>query len=338
MSDPRLSRHKTLRESGEAPQRSGATSGRRSLGSLLQNVATLHAQALFATLGQLSRRPFSSFMTVAVIGIALALPTGLHLLLKNAQQVVSGWQGASQISLFLKTEISDARGKALADQLAKRPEIASIDFLSRDSALDEFRQLSGFGEALGALTDNPLPVVLVIHPKKAFAAPAQVEKLLAELHKRSEIDIAQLDMQWVKRLFALMEIVRRGVLVLASLLGLAVLLVVGNTIRLAIQNRRDEIVIIKLIGATDAFIRRPFLYTGIWYGLGGALLALLLIEGSLALLKTPIHALALLYNSDFILRGIDPVSALALLGGGALLGLVGSWLAVGRHLREIEPS
>lgn len=338
MSEPHTKRHQTLRESGETPQRSGASAGKRSLGAQLQNFATLHAQALFATLGELSRRPLATLMTVAVIAIALAMPAGLHLLLKNAQGIVSDWQGVSQISLFLKTDISDARGKTIADQLRKNPKIATIDFMSRDDALDEFRQLSGFGEALGALTDNPLPVVLVVHPNKAFTTPSQVAQLLGELRKRPEVDIAQLDMQWVNRLFTLMEIVQRGVIILASLLGLGVLLVVGNTIRLAIQNRRDEIVIIKLIGATDAFIRRPFLYTGIWYGLGGGLLALLLIEGSLTLLQAPIHALARLYNSDFFLHGIDFTTALSLLAGGALLGLLGSWLAVGRHLRSIEPS
>ncbi|HEY0634639.1 MAG TPA: permease-like cell division protein FtsX [Gammaproteobacteria bacterium] len=336
MSDPRLSRHKTRREQGDAPPRSSASSGRG--GASPGNYLTLHAQALIATLGQLTRRPFATLMTVAVIGIALAMPAGLFVLLNNAQRMVSGWEGASQISLFLKTDINEARAKQLAEQLRRQPDIAAIDYISRDDALEEFRRLSGFGEALGALNDNPLPAVLVVRLKKEINEPLRIEQLLTELRLRPEVDIAQLDMQWVKRLYALMAMVERGVLVLASLLGLAVLLVVGNTIRLAIQGRRDEIVITKLIGATDAFIRRPFLYTGAWYGLGGGLLALLLVELSLAVLTRPVHDLALLYNSSFALHGLDAQTGMLLLGGGALLGLLGSWLAVGRHLRDIEPT
>jgi len=338
MSDPRMNRHKTRREQGDAKVRGGASTGRGGVSVSLGNFFSLHAQALIATLGQLSRRPFATLMTVAVIGIALAMPAGLYVLLNNAQRMVNGWEGASQISLFLKTEINAARAQQLTEQLRKHASIDSIDYISRDNALEEFRRLSGFGEALGALEENPLPAVLVVRPKKEASEPARIEQLLEELRKRPEVDIAQLDMQWVKRLYALMAMVERGVLVLASLLGLAVLLVVGNTIRLAIQNRRDEIVITKLIGATDTFIRRPFLYSGAWYGLGGGLLALLLVQISLYILKQPVNNLTLLYGSNFALHGLDLRTSAALLGGGALLGLCGSWLAVGRHLKDIEPN
>lgn len=331
-----MSRPRPRREAAETPARSGASSP--SAGFSLGNYLTLHAQALIATLGQLTRRPFATLMTVAVIGIALALPAGLYVLLSNAQRMIGGWEGANQISLFLKSEISAARAQQLAGQLRQQPTIAAIDYISRDDALEEFRRLSGFGEALGALTENPLPAVLVVHLKREVSEPARIEQLLAELRQRPEVDIAQLDMQWVKRLYALMAMVERAVIVLASLLGVAVLLVVGNTIRLAIHGRRDEIVISKLIGATDAFIRRPFLYSGAWYGLGGGLLALLLVEFSLVVLEQPVHNLALLYNSGFALRGLDAATSALLLGGGALLGLLGSWLAVGRHLRDIEPT
>jgi len=338
MSDPRMNRHKTRREQGDPAGRSGATTGRGGASASLGNFFTLHAQALIATLGQLSRRPFSTSMTVAVIGIALALPAGLYVLLNNAERMISGWEGGNQISLFLKTGVNESRAQQLAEALRRQPGIASIDYISRDNALDEFRRLSGFGDALDALNDNPLPSVLVVHLKKDMTDPALIEQLLGKLRNRPEVDIAQLDMQWVKRLFALMAMVQRGVLVLASLLGLAVLLVVGNTIRLAIQSRRDEIVITKLIGATDAFIRRPFLYSGAWYGLGGGILALLLVQFSLYVLQQPVHNLALLYNSSFALYGLDIVTAAVLLGSGALLGLFGSWLAVGRHLKDIEPN
>ncbi len=323
--------------SGSAPE--GASVVKHGPIALLRAWFVRHLQTFFYALGQIWRRPFNALMTSAVIGIALALPAGLQVLLANAQQVAQGWDGATQISLFLQKSVSDNRAKALADELQKMPEIGSVRLITRAQALDEFRQLSGFGNALQVLEENPLPAVLVIAPQLGEGEGAgAVEMLLSKLRARPEVDMAQLDMQWVKRIYAMMDIVRRGVWVLGSLLALAVLLVVGNTIRLAIQNRRDEIVVIKLIGGTDAFIRRPFLYTGFWYGLFGGLVALLLIQVSLWLLDEPVASLAGLYGSGFRLHGLELVYALLLFAGGCLLGLLGSWLAVGRHLREIEPT
>mgnify|MGYP001816626389 FL=1 len=216
--------------------------------------------------------------------------------------------------------------------------MASVNYISRSEALQEFQRLSGFGDALQALKDNPLPSVLVIHPTANASTPAATEKLLQRLQAYPPVDVAQLDMQWVKRLYVIMELVRRGVVVLAALLALAVLLVVGNTIRLAIQNRRDEIVVMKLIGGTDGFIRRPFLYTGFWYGLFGGVIAWLLVSLSLSILRDPVERLTGLYQSQFELSGLDITTTGMLIGTSILLGLAGSWLAVGRHLRDIEPS
>lgn len=317
----------------------GASVARRGPLALLNAWVIRHLQTFFYALGQLSRRPLSTLMTAAVIGIALALPAALNLLLSNAQRVTSGWDGATQISLFLKLDVSDQSAQTLAQQLKALPQIEKVRYISRAQALAEFKNLSGFGDALSVLEDNPLPSVLVVYPKlDEHQGASAVQHLLDQLRARPEVDLAQLDMRWVKRIYAMMDIVRRGVWVLASLLALAVLLVVGNTIRLAIQNRRDEIVIIKLIGGTDAFIRRPFLYTGFWYGLFGGIIALLLVNGALMALAGPVANLAGLYNSSFRLSGLGLYEMAALLGGGALLGLAGSWLAVGRHLREIEPT
>jgi len=296
-----------------------------------------HLQVLFYSLGQLSRQPIATLMTAAVIGIALALPSGLHVILKNAQQLSGGWDGGARISLFLKRSVNDAQARQLVRRIRQLPEVAGVRYISRSQALEEFRRQSGFGEALTALQDNPLPAVLVIRPRPGASSPAASERLLARLRQDPAVDLAQLDLQWVKRLYVIMELVRRGVLVLAVLLALAVLLVVGNTIRLAIQNRRDEIVVMKLIGGTDAFIRRPFLYTGFWYGLFGGLLAWLLVSLSLAILGGPIERLAGLYQGQFRLQGLDAASAGLLLLASIGLGLAGSWLAVGRHLRAIEP-
>ena len=297
-----------------------------------------HLQVFFYSLGVLSRSPFATLMTTAVIGIALALPSGLHVVLQNAQQLSGGWDGAAQISLFLKRTVPEEEANRLARQIQNLPEVASVNYISRSEALQEFQRLSGFGDALQALKDNPLPSVLVIHPTANASTPAATEKLLQRLQAYPPVDVAQLDMQWVKRLYVIMELVRRGVVVLAALLALAVLLVVGNTIRLAIQNRRDEIVVMKLIGGTDGFIRRPFLYTGFWYGLFGGVIAWLLVSLSLSILRDPVERLTGLYQSQFELSGLDITTTGVLIGTSILLGLAGSWLAVGRHLRDIEPS
>jgi len=296
-----------------------------------------HAQTLIYSLGQLLRAPFAMLMTAAVIGIALALPTGLHVLLKNAELLSGEIDGATQISLFLKRGASESQAQQLAARLRKMPEIGKVRFISKQDALKEFKQNAGFTEAMQALDENPLPHVIVIHPSTRHTSEQTMQKLLARLQGMLHVDVAQLDEEWIKRLYTIMDFIKRGVWILASMLALAVLLVVGNTIRLAIQNRRDEIVVIKLIGGTDAFIRRPFLYTGFWYGLFGALIAFVLITVTLFLLNEPIERLARLYHSDVLLSSLDAQSSLLLFVGGILLGLAGSWLAVGRHLRDIEP-
>lgn len=297
-----------------------------------------HAQVAISSLGRLASLPLSSLMTSAVIGIALALPIGLHVLLDNLQSVSGGWESGASISLFLKQEISDAQAETLAQKLRQHQRIDSIQVISKDSALQEFRQLSGFGEALDALDNNPLPALLVIQPKPSFSTTETAQLLVRELGLLPEADIVQLDLQWVRRLQAITRIAQRGVLVLASLLGLAVLLIVGNTIRLEIQHRHAEIEINKLIGATDAFIRRPFLYTGFWYGLFGGIIAWLLVAISISLLSGPVANLAVLYQSAFDLSSLGIDTVLSLLAGSAGLGLAGSWLAVGKHLSAIEPS
>ncbi|WP_455197979.1 permease-like cell division protein FtsX [Kaarinaea lacus] len=270
---------------------------------------THHLWVMVSSLGVLWRTPFATFMTAAVIGIALALPAGLHVLLQNVQRLSTGWEG-----------------------------VADVRYISREQALAEFRELSGFGGALDSLDENPLPAVLAIRPTREAAEPAQMELLLGKVRDLEAVDLAQLDMEWVRRLSGIIELGKRGVLLLAGLLAVAILLVVGNTIRLTILNRRDEIVITKLIGATNAFIRRPFLYTGFWYGLMGAVLAWVLVGTLLGLLSDPVSRLSFLYNSQFSLGGLDLETSAILLGSGILLGLLGSWLAVGRHLQAIEPT
>ncbi len=323
---------------GRDPRRGSQLRRRRpAVGVRVGAYGVNHLQTLFHSLGRMVRSPFSSLMTVSVIGIALALPTGLHVILQNLQGMSAGWENSAQISLFLRRDIGAGQVDALAARLQGMPEVAAVSRITPDEALAEFRQLSGFDAALETLGDNPLPMVLVIQPKLAFKDPLLVETLLDRLRGLPGVELAQLDMEWVRRLFALMDIGKRGVLVLGVLLSLAVLLIVGNTIRLAIENRREEIEVQKLIGATDAFIRRPFLYSGFWHGLGGAVMAWLLVNLSLLLLSGPVRKLSLLYDSSLELQGTGLAVTLLLLLSGMSLGLLGAWLAVRRHLRAIEP-
>jgi cell division transport system permease protein len=306
--------------------------------TLLSSYFLRHIQVFFYSLGQLSRTPVSTLMTCMVIGIALALPTGLHTLLKNAQQLSGGWESTAQISVFLNRNIRTSQAQKLKSDIQNWPDVISVHYISREQALKEFQELSGFGDALKALNTNPLPSVFIVKPKLSSTSDEQAtQRLLNKLRNLKQTDKAQLDMQWVRRLYAIMNIVERGVLILGFLLALAVLLVVGNTIRLAIQNRYKEIVVMKLIGGTDAFIRRPFLYTGFWYGLFGGIIAWLLVSFALLSISQPLEKLTMLYQNQFELANISFLTVLILLGISIFLGLAGSWFAVGRHLREIEP-
>lgn len=296
-----------------------------------------HAQMSLSSLGRLSRSPVSTLMTAAVIGIALALPSGLHLLVGNVRALSGSWDGTASISLFLTEAVSDEQAEAVRRQVALRADVSDTRLIGRAQALEEFRRLSGFGEAIELLDRNPLPAVVIVRPAATVQGADAVGRLASELQAYREIELAQVDLQWVERLGAITRTIERGVLILAGLLSGAVLLIVGNTIRLEIQNRHGEIEIVKLVGGTNAFIRRPFLYEGIWYGLLGAAVALALVLSSLSLLDGPVQRLAGLYESDFSLALIDPLSLLGVLFGGPLLGLGGAWLAVGRHLADIEP-
>jgi cell division transport system permease protein len=296
-----------------------------------------HAQMSLSSLGRLSRSPVSTAMTAAVIGIALALPSGLHLLVDNVRELSGAWDGTASISLFLAEGLSDEQAEAVQAQIRRRPDVAETRLIDRSQALAEFRRLSGFGEAIELLDDNPLPAVVLVKPQAQLQDADVLAKLADELQAYREIDLAQVDLQWVKRLGAITGTFERAVLILAVLLAGAVLLIVGNTIRLEIQNRHSEIEIVKLVGGTDAFIRRPFLYEGLWYGLLGATIALLLVLIALLMLDGPVQRLAGLYESDFSLAVIDPVSLLGMLLGGPALGLIGAWIAVSRRLAEIQP-
>lgn len=297
-----------------------------------------HLRVSLASLGRLYAQPVATLMTAAVIAIALALPVGLYIALANVAQLSSDWDGSTQISLFLHTQVEKPEAEKLMQRLQKHKNIKKVELIDKAKGLEQFKEISGFGDALKYLDDNPLPIVLVVHPKNQANQPDITTALVKELGNNKLVELAQLDVQWVKRLYTFLEIANRMILVISSMLAIAVLLVIGNTIRLDIQNRREEIEVSKLIGASDAFIRRPFLYTGLWYGIIGGVLAWIITLISLTLLENPIHKLALLYHSDFRLSGLGFTNTLLLILISCVLGLVGSWFAVSRHLKDIEPS
>ncbi|MCU7938906.1 MAG: permease-like cell division protein FtsX [gamma proteobacterium symbiont of Bathyaustriella thionipta] len=311
---------------------------RPSFSSRFKEFFIRHLQVFFYSLGLLSRSPFATLMTASALGIALALPAGLYVILDHARQLSGDMNSINQISLFMKKETAAKRIEVIQKKLETYPEVAQVKHINRTAALKEFKDNSGFGNALKALKTNPLPDLLVVYPSLTHSDPQQINTLLIDLKKIKEVDLVQLDIQWLQRLYAIINIGQRGVLIIGSLLALAVLLIIGNTIRLAIENRRSEIVVMKLIGGTDSFIRRPFLYTGFWYGLLGSLIAVLLVNISLIIINDPLTHLSSLYENNLFSLGLMGINvSITLLLSGCLLGLFGARIAVGKHLKEIEP-
>jgi cell division transport system permease protein len=295
-------------------------------------------QALLASLGRLWQRPLGSLMSILVIAIALALPTGLSIVVNNLQRLSQSWEGAASATLFLKQELQAEQVETLLKQLRRDPGIGSIKHLDPDQALAEFRQYSGLGEAVSQLEKNPLPHVVLIRTANPHLPVEAFSSLLERIKALPEVETATADLQWMRRFQAMVHILQRTAQILSALLAMAVVLVIGNTIRLEIQHRRQEIRIIKLVGGSNAFIRRPFLYEGFWYGLLGSLAALLLVAASWLLLKDPVNQLSQLYGSKFALEGIPLQTAGLVLLLGCLLGVVGAWIAVHLQLAEIEPA
>ena len=301
----------------------------------LRHYFGLHRDNLAGAVRRLARQPFASTLTILVIATALALPAGLRVAVDNADAVSDSWQSAADFTVYLKLDVSEEAARRTARAIEQRADVAGVTFIDRDAALVEFRSQSGFGEALDALDGNPLPHTLVVHPASGIAGDiAALADAMAEL---PETELVQVDTAWVTRLRAILALAGRLVDVATALLGLAVAIVVGNTIRLEINNRSVEIEVTKLVGGTDAFIRRPFLYLGLCYGLAGAAVALLVVALGLWLLGPPVRALAALYGSGFSLAGLSLRDSGILLAGGAFLGWAGAGLAAARHLRAIEP-
>jgi cell division transport system permease protein len=295
-----------------------------------------HVSTSIGALGRLARQPFASLMTVLVIAVTLALPAAMQLTIKTAQSISNNWENVFDFSVYLKSDVTLENATWLADLIEQRADVVQVTLISAQNALDEFKLASGFGTALDHLKVNPLPHTLIIRP-----GGTNMEQSIAWLHEElrnlPETDLIQIDTEWVQRLHAILDILRRAIIIGTILLGITIAVIIGNTIRLDIQNRREEIEVTKLIGASNAFVRRPFLYSGFWYGLSGGLLALIFVKYGLYTLEQPVRRLAGLYNRSFNILELNLSESLIIIAIGILLGLVGAWLAATHHMRRNEP-
>ena len=290
--------------------------------------------AIQFSLNRLWFNPVSTWITLAAIGIALSLPTSLSVLLDNMQTLTDDKREVPTITLFMKEKISEQQAKDRAELLSELDEVQSVQVVTRDEAIDNFRKISGFAETLEALPENPLPHVLILTPKLDMFnnLEREIDEFAGKLNAYSDVDTVQIDIEWIQRLRAILNIADRIVLVVSILLGLTVLLVIGNTIRLDIENRKEEITVTRLIGATNSYIRRPFIYGGFWLGLFGGVISLVIVHIALLFLIGPVNELAQEYGSNFTLNGVGAIITLQVLAVSALLGVIGAWLAVGRYL------
>lgn len=296
-----------------------------------------HAQVMFATLGKLAKSPVSSLTTIGVIAITLSLPAFLYVFTNSAKQLSNGWQGKPQLSVYLLANMEDIYQQAILEEIRLNKHVAQASLVSSEQALAEFKLLSGLDQELDSLDQNPLPASVLILPTEQSSNKSQLVELSNALNKIDGVDHIALDLEWIEKFNIILKLIERFTVILSLLLGIAVILIISNTIRLSILNQRDEIEITKLVGGTDSFIMRPFLYNGFFLGLIGALLACLLIGLTLITLHTPISQLSALYNMQNPTQGLSlkDISWLIIIGTG--LGWLAARWSVSRHLKEIEP-
>jgi cell division transport system permease protein len=319
-------------------QKKGAADKKISITQRIAMFFVSHLRQAVGSLGELWRQPAASFMTVAVLGLSITLPGTLYIMVKNVEKMTTGWDQAAEISLFLEPSANAASAQQLLARLSTWPEVEKVIFISADDALQEFKTLSGLGDALAYLPQNPLPNVVLVSPAEKFATPRAARALLEKLNAQREVASGKLDIEWLERLYAMVNVARDLVFLIGGLLFISVVLIIGNTIRLNILSQRDEILVMKLVGATDGFIHRPFLYTGFWYGFLGGMLAWIAIIALLWWMDSSIQNFAALYDKQFAITGLTGKALFTLLGVSILLGVIGSAISVQRHVRSIEPS
>ena len=327
-----------MTQSSSSKARRGAIGTRIGIGGRIKAGLGHHSHTFEDSLKRFLKDPLQTLLTSLVIAIALSLPASLFLVVENAQQFENSFDSFSKITAYVDASASNKKIASIRSQLELMPEVAALVYISPEQAMQEFTQSSGFGGALSYLDSNPLPPVFVIDP--AVSEPImtdQVQQLLAKISQIDSVEDVQMDMLWLQRLRSLTQIGQKIVLALGSALGLGVLVIIGNSIRLAIHNRREEIIVVKLVGGTDAYVRRPFLYSGMLMGLMGALVAVFILVIGFWWLGASVAQLSDLYGSQFRLLGPGLKGSMLLITVGSGLGLCGSWLAVGKHLKDIKP-
>ncbi len=301
--------------------------------SRLRAWARRHAYSLLSSLGALTRQPLSAAMTCMVLAVALSLPLGLHVTVDNVAQLSRSWERLDSLSVFLDAGTGDEQAMRIATRLASWPEVLAVDPISPAEGLRDLSGQLSLGELTDAIPDNPLPWVLEVVP----AGQADIAELAVRLEAKPGVDLVIVDLQWLERLDAMLGLIANAVRLMALLFALGVVFIVGNTIRMEIHNRREEIEVLALVGATSGFIRRPFLYSGLWFGLLGGLVAWLLIRVGLFSLGAPIERMGMAYGTEFSLTAPSAAVNALLIGGSGLLGVIGSWLVVDQYVRKINP-
>ncbi len=303
----------------------------------LQSLSFVHVHALLSSLGRLTRAPLTTLVSVFVMAISIALAGVFYLVVVNLQQVSENMDNTNQLSLFLKPAVTEQEALFLKKSLEFKTEVASVVYISKDQGFEDFRRYSGFGEALNVLEENPLPIVLQVIPGDKWANPKDIQRLQNELGRLPEVEFVQMDMDWLKKFYTLVDFLHRGSVILSLVLGVGVIFVTGNTIRLELQDRKNEVEVLKLVGATHGFIQRPFLYTGLWLGMMAGLFALIIIILIVQIVKPPLVELFSLYGSEFNMILLGFSESLIVIGCSVCLGMLGSWLVLQLQLHLIKP-
>lgn len=292
-----------------------------------------HNRAFIYSLKQYYRHLYGNILIAMVIGFCIALPSSLYLILENAQQITSDWDDTLNINAFLKHGTDDTTAIDIIHRLLKNPNIKTAELITQEKALLEYKELSGFAEIIDLLDENPLPSVIIITPTIDIDKDHSV---IDFIQAQPEIELLQHDQQWLERLRSIITIIHRCTIIFCILTAIGVLLIVGNTIHMAIHVHRQEIEIIRIFGATNQFVQRPFLYSGLWYGLSGGISAWCLIIAIFSFLEQPINQLSAAYTGKFSLTGLSIETNLIIFSCSTLLGLIGSWISVKYHLRNLS--
>jgi cell division transport system permease protein len=293
--------------------------------------------SLFSSLGTLMSHRVGTLMTVLVLGIAMALPVGLYITVKNLRALDLQQEQWGTITVFLQADIGEEQAQQLMG-MVEQESGARAEIISPELGMEQFQEASGFGQALDMFEENPLPWVLLVTPEPIEDETLETVVIRLEdwLLQRAEVDVVQVDFKWLQRLAGLLELGDALVSLLTVLFSLAVVVIVSNTIRMDVANRAEEIQVLSLVGAGNGFIRQPFLYSGFWYGLLGALLALLLFNLCLYYLSQPLERLLDAYGNSFTVQNLGVIGLLLVLLCGGLLGFFGAWVSVQRYLHQLR--